>query len=211
MSTEVNLSKLSKRQYQMVSDGHDGMIVPDELVAAIEDRNKITPEDKNFRQTPEMLFYEMCAGTVIKTTKTTYTARFDGKNTLTVDGQADVGDRVLSYESGTEDGGSWTVAIGKAAELDEYKDGESVIVYITPTEEPRKGNMKILPTTEKHVRYPRMATIDGVKYPYVVFEDNHYAIVKTFKGWTIGGSLAEAQHKENVAFLRSEPVTTLIQ
>lgn len=41
--------------------------------------------------------------------------------------------------------------------------------------------------------------VDGIAYPFVVYEGQNYPIVKTSQGWTIGGKVAEAQHAKNVA------------
>jgi hypothetical protein len=41
--------------------------------------------------------------------------------------------------------------------------------------------------------------VDGVPYPFVIYEGKDYPIVKTPQGWTIGGKHAEEQHAKNVA------------
>ena len=43
---------------------------------------------------------------------------------------------------------------------------------------------------------------DGIPYPFVVYEGEHYPVVKTKQGWTIGGKNAEKQHAKNVAAAR---------
>jgi hypothetical protein len=40
--------------------------------------------------------------------------------------------------------------------------------------------------------------VDGIAYPFVVYEGRKYPVVKTPKGWTIGGKHAEKQHAKNV-------------
>jgi hypothetical protein len=102
-----------------------------------------------------------------------------------------------------EDGSGFAIACGNPESLVEYNDGDSIVFYITKTEEQSVGKLEVLPTIEKHVSYPRQSTVDGVQYPYVYVEDGEndvpVAIVKTSRGWTIGGTMVAAQHAENVA------------
>src|SRR5258708_207529 len=41
--------------------------------------------------------------------------------------------------------------------------------------------------------------VDGIPYPFVIYEGQKYPVVKTSQGWTIGGKVAEKQHAKNVA------------
>jgi hypothetical protein len=54
---------------------------------------------------------------------------------------------------------------------------------------------------EKAMKRLRIGSVlvDGIAYPFVVYEDQKYPIVKTPQGWTIGGKVAEKQHAKNVA------------
>lgn len=208
------MEKIQGKTYEVVSDGFGGMIVPDEVVDAIQTDRAATPADKSFRQTPDMMVFEGRAGTVTEVTDTSYTAILsqDGKHTITVDSSdAKVGDRVVNVEN--EDGSGFAIAIGKAEHVAEYRDGDSVVFYVTKGDKDGVGKMDILPTVEKNVTYPRFATINGVAYPYVYAHDDDskipYAIVKTSKGWTIGGELVRAQHAENVAVDRANNGGTL--
>jgi hypothetical protein len=215
-SPKKKSTKSKSQKFEAVNDGHGGLILPDEAVEVLQAARRVTPVDKNFRQTPDMMIFEGCAGTVTKVSKGECTARLsqDGKRTITVeDPDAKVGDRVLNFSN--EDGARSVVVPAQTAAKDfaEYNDGDSIIVSVVPTDEHSVGKLEFIHTVEKHVPYPRKVTIDGVEYPYVLIEndDTPYPLVKTSKGWTIGGKLAEAQHKENVALLKSEPVSTLVQ
>lgn len=62
--------------------------------------------------------------------------------------------------------------------------------------------------------------VDGIPYPFVVYEGKKYPIVETEQVWTIGGAVAAAQHAKNVAKEAAtktiaiqvlEPQTDLIQ
>jgi hypothetical protein len=44
--------------------------------------------------------------------------------------------------------------------------------------------------------------VDGIPYPFVIYEGRKCPIVKTPQGWTIGGKVAEKQHAKNVAAAR---------
>ncbi len=200
---------LKGKTFKVVADGYGGMIVPDVFVEAFWEDRGATPVDRNFKQTPDMLMYEACTGTVIKVTKKNYTARLsnDENITITVDGtDAKVGDRVLNVQY--EHGGATIAAQGHKDFFDEYNDGDSVVFYITKPDKDGVSRLEHVPTIQKHVPYPREKTINGVSYPYVYGPADEgkipYAIIRTEKGWTIGGDLVQAQHAENVAVLRAD-------
>ena len=69
-----NKKSKKSQKFEAVSDGHGGVILPDEAVNALQTANRITPVDKNFRQTPDMLIFEGCAGRVTEVSKGEYTA-----------------------------------------------------------------------------------------------------------------------------------------
>jgi hypothetical protein len=197
------------KTFKLVADGYGGMIVPDVFVEALWEERGATPVDKSFKQTPDMLMYEACAGTVIKVTKKNYTARLssDENITITVDGtEAKVGDRVLNVQY--EDGGATIAAQGHKDFFDEYNDGDSVVFYITKPDKDGVSKLEHVPTIQKHVPYPRERTINGVSYPYVYGPADEgkipYAIIRTEKGWTVGGDLVQAQHAENVAVNKAD-------
>lgn len=210
-------TKDSKR-FTAVSDGFGGVIIPDEAVELIQKERGYTPSDPNWKQTSDMTVLEACAGTVLKVTKTKTIVRVaksqnavskDG--TITIDSNdAEVGDRVMHFLNG--DGSSWSITCHSGegnASLSEYEDGESIIVALTPAKGKKgTGKLDIVPTVEKHVAYPRMAAVDGVRYPWIIARDDNgidtpFVFVRTKKGWTNSGQLVAAQHAENVAVARA--------
>jgi hypothetical protein len=204
----------ANKTYHAEPDGFGGMIFPEESVEKLLSFSTITFEDPNFRQTDDMMLFEAVAGTVIEVTPKGYKAQLshDGEETITIDDgtKAKVGDRVIHW---TDDfgpaGRTYTVtfnngaAEGKtAAALAEYNDGDSVIMSLVGR------NIDFVPTIEKHVAYPRRVVLDGVAYPSVILanegRDERHILVKTEKGWTIGGTLAQDQHRRNVAIRQFE-------
>lgn len=61
-----------------------------------------------------------------------------------------------------------------------------------------KGGLIIPEKAMSRLRNERVA-VDGIQYPFVVYEGQKYPIIKTQQGWTIGGEAAQAQHNKNVA------------
>jgi hypothetical protein len=81
--------------------------------------------------------------------------------------------------------------------LERYKQNHDLgpqFVFITDG----KGGL-ILPAEAMERLKNGKVTVDGIAYPYVVYQSQKYAIVETSQGWTLGGKVAEKQHARNVA------------
>src|SRR5260370_37385198 len=56
-----------------------------------------------------------------------------------------------------------------------------------------KGGLIIPDAAIKRLKNGQIS-VDGIAYPFIVYEGQKYPIVKTSQGWTIGGEVVEKQH-----------------
>jgi hypothetical protein len=63
-----------------------------------------------------------------------------------------------------------------------------------------KGGLIIPAEAVKYLK--NSFAIDGVNYPFIIYEGKKYPVIATPRGWTIGGEVANAQHAKNVIALQ---------